>query len=74
MLGTKNYSQEEGPIIYEEKKRRQRNSFAMRALKEHEDTFWAHDISLYLGAASFVHKYRPLKQASYPMVRVYIEG
>ena len=46
-------------------------TFRTRALKEHEDTFWTNDIALYLDAVSFVHKYNPFKQASYPKGRVY---
>ena len=45
--------------------------FATKTLKEHEDTFWMRDISLYLNAVSFMHKDNPFNQASYPKGRVY---
>ena len=53
------------------KDKTRRKTFAARALKEHEDTFWTNDIALYLDAVSFAHKYNPFKQASYPKGRVY---
>ena len=45
------------------KDKKRRKTFATRALKEYEDTFWTNDIALYLDAVSFVHKYNPFKQA-----------
>ena len=56
------------------KDKKRRKTFSTRALKEHDNTFWMTDIALYLNEVSFVHKYNPFKQASYPKDRVYRGG
>ena len=57
--------------LLSKKDMKNRKVFAIKALKEHEDTFWTRDIALYLDAVSFIHKHNPFNQASYPKGRVY---
>ena len=48
-----------------------RKVFTTKTLKEHKDTFWTRDISLYLDAVPSIHKQNPFNQASYPKGKAY---